>query len=199
MERQNIQEQIKFMRKQRGLTQQDLAEVAGVSLRTIQRVEKGTEEISGFSLKQISQVLEIPLEQLIMPNVNQISIDKDQTGSIKGLYLSSLLLFVNPLLGLLVPAIIGSTKQNKSDFYKKELRKMITAHALALFFLSISISYLFLTGLLNITMPAFLDKILNAYVLFTIPLIYYVFIILFTAINYLNIDKKLKNQDLTVI
>jgi transcriptional regulator with XRE-family HTH domain len=186
MERQNIQEQIKFMRKQRGLTQQDLAEVAGVSLRTIQRVEKGTEEISGFSLKQISQVLEIPLEQLIMPNVNQISIDKDQTGSIKGLYLSSLLLFVNPLLGLLVPAIIGSTKQNKSDFYKKELRKMITAHALALFFLSISI-------------PAFLDKILNAYVLFTIPLIYYVFIILFTAINYLNIDKKLKNQDLTVI
>ncbi|KKX51251.1 hypothetical protein L950_0205795 [Sphingobacterium sp. IITKGP-BTPF85] len=48
-------------------------------------------------------------------------------------------------------------------------------------------------------MPAFLDKILNAYVLFTIPLIYYVFIILFTAINYLNIDKKLKNQDLTVI
>lgn len=199
MERQNIQEQIKFMRKQKGLTQQDLAEVAGVSLRTIQRVEKGTEEISGFSLKQISQVLEIPLEQLIMPNVNQISIDKDQTGSIKGLYLSSLLLFVNPLLGLLVPAIIGSTKQNKSDFYKKELRKMITAHALALFFLSISISYLFLTGLLNITMPAFLDKILNAYVLFTIPLIYYVFIILFTAINYLNIDKKLKNQDLTVI
>ncbi|WP_197086244.1 helix-turn-helix domain-containing protein [Sphingobacterium sp. IITKGP-BTPF85] len=134
MERQNIQEQIKFMRKQRGLTQQDLAEVAGISLRTIQRVEKGTEEISGFSLKQISQVLEIPLEQLIMPNVNQISIDKDQTGSIKGLYLSSLLLFVNPLLGLLVPAIIGSTKQNKSDFYKKELRKMITAHALALFF-----------------------------------------------------------------
>lgn len=199
MERQNIQEQIKFTRKQKGLTQQDLAERAGVSLRTIQRVEKGTEEISGFSLKQISQVLEIPLEQLIMPNVNQMSIDKDQTGSIKGLYLSSLLLFVNPLLGLLVPAIIGSTKQNKSDFYKKELRKMITAHALALFFLSISISYLFLTGLLNITMPVFLDKILNAYVLFTIPLIYYVFIILFTAINYFNIDKKLKNQDLTVI
>jgi len=199
MERQNIQEQIKITRKQKGLTQQDLAERAGVSLRTIQRVEKGTEEISGFSLKQISQVLEIPLEQLIMPNVNQMSIDKDQTGSIKGLYLSSLLLFVNPLLGLLVPAIIGSTKQNKSDFYKKELRKMITAHALALFFLSISISYLFLTGLLNITMPVFLDKILNAYVLFTIPLIYYVFIILFTAINYFNIDKKLKNQDLTVI
>lgn len=199
MERQNIQEQIKFTRKQKGLTQQDLAERAGVSLRTIQRVEKGTEEISGFSLKQISQVLEIPLEQLIMPNVNQMSIDKDQTGSIKGLYLSSLLLFVNPLLGLLVPAIIGSTKQNKSDFYKKELRKMITAHALALFFLSISISYLFLTGLLNITMPVFLDKILNAYVLFTIPIIYYVFIILFTAINYFNIDKKLKNQDLTVI
>ena len=47
-----------------------------------------------------------------------MSIDKDQTGSIKGLYLSSLLFLVNPLLGILVPAIMGYNKQNKSYLSK---------------------------------------------------------------------------------
>lgn len=77
MESQTVNQLIKQSRKLRGLTQQDLANQAGLSLRTVQRIEKGTEEISGFSLRQISQILEIPLEQLIMPNVNQISIDKN--------------------------------------------------------------------------------------------------------------------------
>ncbi|WP_293953025.1 MULTISPECIES: helix-turn-helix domain-containing protein [unclassified Sphingobacterium] len=70
MESQSANQFIKLSRKRKGLTQQELADRAGVSLRTVQRIEKGTEEISGFSLKQISQILEIPLEQLIMPNVN---------------------------------------------------------------------------------------------------------------------------------
>ncbi|WP_336830152.1 helix-turn-helix transcriptional regulator [Sphingobacterium multivorum] len=78
MESQSANQLIKRSRKRKGLTQQELADQAGVSLRIVQRIEKGTEEISGFSLKQISQILEIPLEQLIMPNVNQISIDNNQ-------------------------------------------------------------------------------------------------------------------------
>ncbi|QRQ61453.1 helix-turn-helix domain-containing protein [Sphingobacterium multivorum] len=64
MESQSANQLIKLARKRKGLTQQELADQAGVSLRTVQRIEKGTEEISGFSLKQISQILEIPLEQL---------------------------------------------------------------------------------------------------------------------------------------
>ncbi|OOG16513.1 hypothetical protein BWD42_19940 [Sphingobacterium sp. CZ-UAM] len=123
MESQTVNQLIKQSRKRRGLTQQDLANQAGLSLRTVQRIEKGTEEISGFSLRQISQVLEIPLEQLIMPNVNQISIDNNQSGSIKALYLASLTFLVNPLLGLLVPAIMGYTKQNKDAQYSKHLKK----------------------------------------------------------------------------
>lgn len=60
MESQAVNQLIKQSRKIKRLTQQDLANQAGLSLRTVQRIEKGTEEISGFSLRQISQVLEIP-------------------------------------------------------------------------------------------------------------------------------------------
>src|SRR5690606_33196662 len=110
MNKPNYNEIIKSARKARGMTQKELADTASISLRTVQRIEKGNEEISGYSLKQISQVLEIPLEKIVMQNVNQISIDENQDGSIKALYLSSLLLFVNPFLGLIVPLIIGYNK-----------------------------------------------------------------------------------------
>ena len=61
MNKPNYNEIIKTARKTKGLTQQEHAGKAGVSLRTVQRIEKGTEEISGFSLRQICIVLDIPL------------------------------------------------------------------------------------------------------------------------------------------
>jgi transcriptional regulator with XRE-family HTH domain len=59
MNKPNYYEIIKTARKAKGLTQQELANEAGVSLRTVQRIEKGTEEISGFSLRQIRHTARI--------------------------------------------------------------------------------------------------------------------------------------------
>ena len=190
MESQSAHQLIKLARKRKGLTQQELAERAGVSLRTVQRIEKGTEEISGFSLKQISQILEIPLEQLIMPNVNQISIDNNQTGSIKALYLASLTFLVNPLLGLLVPAIMGYTKQNKDALYSKHFKKIIVTHAIGLFFLGSFISYIIAADFFKIGLPPFLTHIFNSAYFLLIPLFYYVVILTFTIFNYIVLKKK---------
>lgn len=187
MESQTVNQLIKQSRKLRGLTQQDLANQAGLSLRTVQRIEKGTEEISGFSLRQISQILEIPLEQLIMPNVNQISIDKNQSGSIKALYLASLTFLVNPLLGLLVPAIMGYTKQNKDAQYSKHLKKIIIIHATGLLFLGAFIGYIFAADFLKIGLPSSLNYIFTSWLFLLIPLGYYFVIIIFTAVNYFRI------------
>lgn len=187
MESQTVNQLIKQSRKLRGLTQQDLANQAGLSLRTVQRIEKGTEEISGFSLRQISQILEIPLEQLIMPNVNQISIDKNQSGSIKALYLASLTFLVNPLLGLLVPAIMGYTKQNKDAQYSKHLKKIIIIHATGLLFLGAFIGYILAADFLKIGLPSSLNYIFNSWLFLLIPVCYYVVIITFTAVNYFRI------------
>lgn len=124
----NYNDIIKTTRKAKGLTQQQLADETGLSLRTIQRIEKGTEEISGYSLNQISKVLDIPLEQIIMQNVDNLSIDTNQIGSIRNLYLSSLSFVINPLFGFLVPFIIGYSKQDKSKIFEQHLKKIIKYH-----------------------------------------------------------------------
>lgn len=98
-----------------------------------------------------------------MQNVNQISIDENQNGSIKALYLSSLLLFVNPLLGLIVPLISGYYKQNKNDLYKINLKKIVKINLIGLLFLSLTIIVLF-TGIITIIAPEFSnsrDSVLN--------------------------------------
>ncbi|MCW8310322.1 helix-turn-helix transcriptional regulator [Sphingobacterium sp. InxBP1] len=187
MESQTINQLIKQSRKNKGLTQQELADQAGLSLRTVQRIEKGTEEISGFSLRQVSQVLDIPLEQLIMPNVNQISIDKNQRGSIKALYLASLTFLINPLLGLLVPAILGYTKQNKDALYSKHLRKIITIHASGLLLLGSFLGYILISDFLGIKLPASITYIFDSWIFLLIPVLYYAVILVFTIISYFRV------------
>lgn len=50
---------IKEVRKQKGMTQTDMSDKTGVSIRTIQRIEKDEVEPSIYSLKVISEVLEV--------------------------------------------------------------------------------------------------------------------------------------------
>lgn len=188
MEKTHYNELIKSARKLKGITQQELADKAGISLRTVQRIEKGTEEISGFSLKQISNILEIPLEGLIMSNVNQLSIDENQTGSIKALYIASLLYIINPLLGILVPAIMGYTKQNKNDVYKKNLKIIITIHGVGLIILG-AIILLIITGGLTSIAPEFFNSRESIYI-FLFPVIYYIAIFIITFFYYYSSYKN---------
>ena len=58
----NIGIVIKEVRKQKGLTQLDLSEHANISVRTIQRIEKDEVEPSFYSLKSISEILDVDLE-----------------------------------------------------------------------------------------------------------------------------------------
>jgi transcriptional regulator with XRE-family HTH domain len=55
---------IKEVRKQRGLTQLDLSEHANLSVRTIQRIEKDEVDPSFYSLKSLSEILEIDLLEI---------------------------------------------------------------------------------------------------------------------------------------
>ncbi|MBO2011712.1 helix-turn-helix domain-containing protein [Hymenobacter negativus] len=51
-------------RKRRGLSQEELAEAAGLSLRTVQRLEKGESLPRGFTLQALATALELPVEAL---------------------------------------------------------------------------------------------------------------------------------------
>lgn len=60
-----IARKVKGLRKAKGLSQVELAKKSGLSLRTVQRVEKGGTKATGETLIRISNVLEITLKELI--------------------------------------------------------------------------------------------------------------------------------------
>ncbi|MCA5004232.1 helix-turn-helix domain-containing protein [Sphingobacterium bovistauri] len=183
MTKSSINEIIKTARKTKGLTQQDLGDEAGISLRTVQRIEKGTEEISGFSLKQISKVLDIPLENLVMQNVDKISIDTNQIGSIKALYTSSLFFLLMPILGFIAPTIIGFSKQNKSEIYKKHFSRILQFHILSIV-VSLYFPIFIIFKILHYKMPLDGNTILIALIF------YYGITISYTLYNVFKLNKN---------
>lgn len=60
---------VKFLREEKNLTQNELAEKSGLSLRTIQRIEAGN-ILKGFTLKTIAVALETDSENLIIKKEN---------------------------------------------------------------------------------------------------------------------------------
>lgn len=59
MDESAIPEKIKHARQQKGLTQSNLAELSGLSLRSIQRIENGEVTPRAYSMNKISEILEL--------------------------------------------------------------------------------------------------------------------------------------------
>jgi len=60
-----IGSKISRIRKQKGMTQEELSELAKINLRTVQRIEKDENEPRGNTLKLICEVLNTPIEELM--------------------------------------------------------------------------------------------------------------------------------------
>jgi len=192
MANQNISEQIKQARKQAGLTQQDLANETGLSLRTIQRIEKGDQEVSGYSLRQISTILDVRLEQLILPNVNQVRIEAPPVSAVKALYLSSLLFVINPLLGIIVPAILSYSRPYKDTLYKKHFRFIITYFTI----LSVVVYGLVVIFAIQVVLHTSVFSALKLFILkFSIPLIllYYLGTIVVMLYRFFSLRREVSN------
>lgn len=60
-----IGEQIKKLRKRKDYSQERLAELTGVSVMTISRIETGSTAMSVQILMKLSEVLEVPVEEIL--------------------------------------------------------------------------------------------------------------------------------------
>ena len=59
---------LKAVRKEKGFTQQQLADLSGIHIRTLQKYEKGLSELSNMTVKNavaLAKVLEIPIESFL--------------------------------------------------------------------------------------------------------------------------------------
>lgn len=98
---------IKELRKQKGMSQEFLADESGLSLRTIQRIENGDTNPTGESLKRLSNALNVNPDELIDWSVKEDKI------YLTFLNLSALTFLFFPLLGILVPFILWTSRKGK--------------------------------------------------------------------------------------
>jgi transcriptional regulator with XRE-family HTH domain len=122
------------VRQQKGLTQEELAELAGVSARTIQRIESGDSVPRNFTLKAIAAALGQSFEQLTReetasPVVQPVSLSDDQH-FLRMLNLSCFSYIIIPYVHFLIPGHIlknaSHLNQETIIFGRKLIRQQVS-------------------------------------------------------------------------
>ncbi|NMH28858.1 helix-turn-helix domain-containing protein [Flavobacterium silvaticum] len=120
---------VKYWREKNNLTQNELADKSGLSLRTIQRIEAGS-TLKGFSLHALAKALE----------TNPQNLFPDETQSIeraKLINLSVLSGLVIPFGGIIFPLLLTSKTQ---DAFNKNIgKKIVEVQIIVTFLLSVSL------------------------------------------------------------
>lgn len=113
---QNMKSKVQILRESKNLTQAELAEKSGLSLRTIQRIEAGSIP-KGFTLRSLVNALEIGPENLFVNEEQSIVLNRA-----KLINISALSFLILPFGNIIIPAILTyKTKDPKA----KELGKNI--------------------------------------------------------------------------
>tara|TARA_R110002096_G_scaffold434442_1_gene655970 strand:+ start:3606 stop:4196 length:591 start_codon:yes stop_codon:yes gene_type:complete len=102
-------ENLKQHRVSRGLSQEKLADIADVSLRTIQRLESGESEPRGDTVIRIAKALDIPPGDLLQYK------KMEDRSYLKALHISAFSFLLFPLLGVLLPFFLWITKKDQID------------------------------------------------------------------------------------
>ena len=91
---------IQELRKLKGMTQEDLADKTGLSVRTIQRIESGEVDPRSYTLNQIAEALGVEISELITEQENDQHgfSDSDKIKWLTWLHLSGLFTLIFPPL-----------------------------------------------------------------------------------------------------
>ncbi|CDN75010.1 helix-turn-helix domain-containing protein [Elizabethkingia anophelis] len=156
---------VQKLREEQNLTQTELAEKSGVSLRTVQRIEAGN-ILKGFTLKALAGALEVDPEDLVVKKDEALNVDRA-----KLINLSALLGLFIPLGGIIFPLILTyKTKDTKN----RELGKSIV---------SVQIVLAFIVSVSMIISP-FIQKALSVkFPIFIIPLVTLICLKLFVVVH----------------
>ena len=120
MNNQNLAIKVKDLRNRKGFSQEQLSEESKLSLRTIQRIEKGESIPRGDTLVKLTQALGVTPDDLL-----EWSAIEDK-GYVTLLNLSSISILVQPLLGIIIPLVMWILKREKIKFVDDTGRKLIS-------------------------------------------------------------------------
>lgn len=114
-------------RRKKGLTQEQLAELSGVTTRTIQRIEKGAVVPHIQTLKMLANCLDIETELLMdgpEGNTDQKQMIK-RSSTIPLFHLLALLGLGLPILNIILPFILWLVKKEESPDFDKQGKQVL--------------------------------------------------------------------------
>jgi uncharacterized Tic20 family protein/DNA-binding transcriptional regulator YiaG len=182
-------QRIKDLRNRKGFSQEGLSEKTGLSLRTIQRIEKGKTQPRGDSLKRLAKAFEVSPDEIM-----DWSIIEDKT-FLTALNLSALGFVIFPLLGILIPLIVWVSKkdkiQNINEIAKEVLNFQITWTIILIFgYIVIVLSTLLKIKSFGNISPEIISPMLSIYLIFLGIMYSYNLILIIT--NSVRINKESK-------
>ncbi len=111
---------IKELRILKGLTQEELAEQTGLSVRTIQRIESGEVDPRTYTLTALAQALEVDLEVLTSKKIDSPkTFSQDAYNWVILMHLSGILTFVFP------PLLIWLFKKEELAEYEQHFKDIM--------------------------------------------------------------------------
>lgn len=130
---------IQELRKEKGMTQEDLAEKTGLSVRTIQRIESGEVDPRNYTLHVIAEALEIEITELKKEPepIPGMAGESETTKWLAFLHLSGLFVLVFPplIIWILKRDVIPGMNQHAKDVMNFQISMVIYLFASALLIL----------------------------------------------------------------
>ena len=123
MESKSIAKNLVYQRKSKGYTQEELSEKTQVTVRTIQRIEKGDVNPHLQTIKLLATALELEVEDLLpLENPKEEAIQKKW---LLLLHSTPFLGFIIPLANILIPLFLWIHKREDNTVYDAHGRKII--------------------------------------------------------------------------
>ena len=119
---------IKALRQQKGYTQKELAEKAGISVRTLQRIEADSQNLKGFSLRALADVFDLEPEELMEESLVEAA-DEESGSRLALLNLACLSFLILPFGNLIVPLFMWF-RMKKNDPDNELARRIINVQIL---------------------------------------------------------------------
>lgn len=120
---QTIAEKLKELRQLKGFSQEHLASISQLNLRTVQRIESGQTEPRGDSLNRLASALGIAIENLTSANITAAG--KENTTYLQLMNLLQLLIFFYFIPGLIAPLVIWLIKREEFPNVNSQGRKIL--------------------------------------------------------------------------
>ncbi len=137
-----IGEKIVEIRKQKGLSQEAVSDMAKINLRTLQRIEKGETEPHGHTLRILCEVLEINVEELLDYG------KKEDKSFLIYVHLFVMAGIVIPLGDIIIPMILWLANKNKVVSLDEQGKNILNFRIVWTFFV-FALTTLFMFGKIN--------------------------------------------------